>query len=102
MAAPTQRRPTEAVTVSSLRAQLAEATEKVDESLAAYDAHKLNLWRRAGGDPGRFYILKRDDLDLAELGSQATFRTATATRLAATLQCELLSLLLAKGMTTPA
>lgn len=74
--------------------RVAEANSEAEQAIAAYNAHDASLKRRAEGDKGKYHILKRDDLDLAGLGSRATFRIANAQRLASYLQIEMLGQLI--------
>lgn len=76
--------------LTDLYRRVVEANSDAEQAIAKYNAHNAGLVREANGDPGRYHILKRDDLILAGLGSGATFRIANAQRLASFLQVELL------------
>jgi hypothetical protein len=75
--------------LDELRAACVRWGRKADWSIERYETRRLQLVAMAAGDEGRLRILKRDDPELNEAGSQADFRTAHATRLAVTLANEL-------------
>lgn len=76
-----------------LRSRMDTYNVKADEALADYASRDARLKRRHFPDKGAYAIAKRDDTELADLGSAAVSHTATAARLAATLAVELLALI---------
>jgi len=77
--------------IEILRAQLDAANQAADKAIAAYDQRCRELVVAAKRSEPRYNILKRDDGPLAQHGNAAAFAVSNATRLAASLLCELVA-----------
>jgi len=76
--------------IQALYAQLADANYQADAASARYTRRKRKLMAECGHDHASFRVVKRDDQEIGDHERAWAFHNANATRLAATLQAELL------------